>query len=281
MASYILDDKARFPGTTNPSIDDYARACSKAVDEALEKWPVAQTTENATVSTGFLGDKKFRSTLWTQSFDVSTREEDNGTPSLEELLSNLQDIFSSDDLEKHAKEWDTTFAGARIVEKLSKNENGNVNDDTILVHWKFNASPLAGRDMLYLVHKLEEEKDDNNNNNKNGRVLRLTYAYASVSDGWVKENTGKEVDYSINNDGVKRVRSFNCYPSCDRITIYNTDEKSTKKITVDHLLTPELAGGIVPFMFNNVFKKALIQQNAHESEAMREYVLSLCKTSKK
>jgi len=62
---------------------------------------------------------------------MATENKDNsigGSSSLEDLLSNLKDLFSSDDLGKHAKEWDATFAGANRLGKLS--ENG----DTILVH---------------------------------------------------------------------------------------------------------------------------------------------------
>ena len=228
--SFILDDKSKFPGT-NQSIAEYARACSHAIDEALKEWPIAETTKNAKVSTGFVGDNELLSTLWTQSFEVvGTEDKDNSignSSSLEDLLSNLKDLFLSDDLGKHAKEWDATFAGANILGKLS--ENG----DTILVHWKFNASPLKGRDMLYLIHRLEEEEETND-----GRILRLTYAYASVNDDWVVSNIGTQVEYTSEDEN--RVRAFNCYPSCDRITVYKDKlSGSGTKITVDHLMSSQ------------------------------------------
>ena len=63
MASYRLDETANFPQSTARTIEDYARACSKAVDEAVEEWPIVATTENARVSTGFVGDNRLMSTL--------------------------------------------------------------------------------------------------------------------------------------------------------------------------------------------------------------------------
>ena len=268
--AFILDDEASFP-KPNASIEEYARACSNAVDEAVAKWPVVETTENATVSTGFIGDNKLRSTLWTQSFDVVTSKDNKdaeGQIVLEDLLSSFKDIFSSDDLAKHATEWDATFAGADIVAKLAENDKTNV------VRWRFDASPLSSRDLLYLIHRLEETTDEKNPK----QILRWTYGYASVSDEWVKETTGNEVNYA---EGENRIRSFNCFPSCDRMTVYMDDPSSgTAKVTVDHLLTTDLAGQVGPFLFNNFFKKAAIQASAHESEAMRMYALSLCTSSK-
>ena len=267
---YILDDKSNFP-KPNASIEEYARACSDAVDKVLSEWPVVETTENGKVSTGFIGDNKLRSTLWTQSFDVAMSEDntDNGGHLLlDDLLSSFKDIFSSDDLAKHAKEWDATFAGAEVVAKLSEN------DETILVRWKFDASPLSGRDMLYLVHRLEETTNEKNPK----QILRMTYAYASVSDEWVKNTTRNQVNYV---DGEDRVRSMNCFPSCDRITVCTEDPSSgVATVTVDHLLTTDLGGRIGPFLYNNFFKTALIQANAHECEAMRKYALSLCKANR-
>lgn len=264
----MLDDKASFP-RTNASIEEYSRACSEAVDEALAEWPVVETTENGKVSTGFIGDNKLRSILWTQSFDVAMGEnsaESDGNLLLDNLVSGFKDIFLSDDLAKHAKEWDATFAGVDTVAKLSEN------DETILVRWKFDASPLSSRDLLYLIHRLEETTDEKNPQ----QILRLTYAYASVSDEWVQETTGNQVNYT---DGEDRIRSLNCFPSCDRITVYTKDPYSgTAKVTVDHLLTTDLGGRIGPFLYNNFFKTALIQASAHECEAMRKYAVSLCKS---
>ncbi|EJK66847.1 hypothetical protein THAOC_12187, partial [Thalassiosira oceanica] len=80
-------------------------------------------------------------------------------------------------------------------------------------------------------------------------------------------------------DGGKRVRALNCFPSCDRITAYR-DGQGRAKVQLDHLMTTGVGGWIGPLCFNNLFKKALIQANAHESEAMREYALLLCQSNK-
>ncbi|EJK70713.1 hypothetical protein THAOC_07906, partial [Thalassiosira oceanica] len=71
----VLEDTAGFPHA-HATIDDYARACSEAVDSALREWPIAETTAHAIVSTGFVGTNVLRSTLWTQSFDVATPKEE-------------------------------------------------------------------------------------------------------------------------------------------------------------------------------------------------------------
>ena len=282
---YFLDEKAKFTGTTN-STEAYARACSDAVDEALAEWQIEERTKNATVSTGFIGDNKLSSYLWTQSFDTDTvtetenenENEDGGSAlKFEDLLSNLKDLLiSSENYIAHAKKWDATFAGASIVGKLS--------DKEALVHWKFDAPPLRGRDMMFVAYQLTDESPSQTQTNDDPHgvpVLRITFAYASVSDDWAKQHSRKET-VGDNNSWCKRVRAFNCYPSCDRITVYDNPSSSGggKKIVLDHLTTTDLGGWVGPCCFNNLMKEAHIQAYAHECEAVREYVLSLCKTGK-
>ncbi|EJK64986.1 hypothetical protein THAOC_14221, partial [Thalassiosira oceanica] len=197
---------------------------------------------------------------------------------LDDLLSNLKDLFLSEDSFKHAREWDSTFEDAKIMKRFS--------DKDILVHWKFKASPLSGRDMLYIVTELHEEgpppskSNPNDNEGSDQWVDRWMYAYASVSDDWAKNPSGEDSVGSIEiEDGGKRVRALNCFPSCDRITAYR-DGQGRAKVQLDHLMTTDVGGWIGPLCFNNLFKKALIQANAHESEAMREYALLLCQSKK-
>jgi hypothetical protein len=114
----------------------------------LAEWQIEERTKNATVSTGFIGDNKLSSYLWTQSFDTITENEnDYGGSALEfeDILSNLKEIFiASEKYIAHAKKWDATFAGASLMGKLSDKED--------LVHWKFDAPPLRGRDMLFVAY---------------------------------------------------------------------------------------------------------------------------------
>ena len=97
---------------------------------------------------------------------------------------------------KHSAEWDSTFEDARVLEKLS-------DDNNALVHLKFAASPLSSREMLCVVHRHEEGPPSTpqcKNEKKEGGadgdvgggvgddwVLWLTFAYASVGDKWTRE----------------------------------------------------------------------------------------------
>lgn len=266
MPSLVLDETTGFGLKT---IEDYARACSEAADEALEEWPVAQTTKNGEVSTGFIGDNQLRSTLWTQSFRVDSTTTADG-PSQDDLLEVLDEVFAaSENLTKHAPGWDNTFSGGRILKQLSDTDG--------LVHWKFDAAPLAGRDMLYVCHTARQPNDDKIGDDHGDRrvLFRVTYAYASVGDEWAKKNCGTDnVNNNDDADVAKRVRASNCFPSCDRVTVY--ESKGERTLVVDHLMTTDIGGWIRPVCFNNLFKSALIKANAHECEALREYVLSVC-----
>ena len=51
------------------------------------------------------------------------------------------------------------------------------------------------------------------------------------------------------------------------------------RIQLDHLMTTGIGGWVPTVCFNHLFKSALIEANAHESEAMRDYVLSLLEQS--
>ena len=51
------------------------------------------------------------------------------------------------------------------------------------------------------------------------------------------------------------------------------------RIQLDHLMTTGIGGWVPTLCFNHLFKSALIEANAHESEAMRDYVLSLLEQS--
>jgi len=272
MSPIFLDDTVKFPcngsftsSSSNadnhtPSIEEYAHACSRATDEAKMDWAIAGMTTNASVKTGFFG--KLRSTLWTQEFHT-WEDPDGAMLKYKDLLESLEDIFSGENSFRHATQWDDTFAGASLVAKLSEKSN--------LIYWKFNAPPLAGRDMLFLVHRKKEVNDAPDYNSKdNNWEVRVTYAYASVNDEWAKKHG------FVNLHGSKRVRALNCFPSCDRIRVRNDTINNTKKIiSIDHLMTTDVGGWVRPFCFNNLFKRSLIQANMHECEKMRNYILSL------
>ena len=62
--------------------------------------------------------------------------------------------------------------------------------------------PLSARDMVYTISNVTEGP-------------KTTYGYASVSDAWVTDTL--EGGGAIKSTG--KVRSFNIFPTCDRVTI--------------------------------------------------------------
>jgi hypothetical protein len=241
----ILDDDSNF---SRKSLSEYCTSCSNAVDTALNEWEVVRKTSNAKISHGFINANNLISLLWTQHF---TSPPDN-------LIKKLESLFLSSDLKKHALEWDASFHDCKILGTL-KNEPG-LASDPLLVQWQFNASPLAGRYMVYVVSAKDESPSANDE-----WLKRTTYGYASVKDEWVSKLAELDVE------STGRVRSMNTFPSCDRITVYKDG-----RVQLDHLMTTNIGGWVPTSCFNNLFKSALIEANAHESEAMREYVLKLC-----
>jgi len=340
--TFTKHDRNNLPSGYSRYLEDYSQKCSDAVDEALSDWPIIarsaggaggnnNDSHNATVRTGFVGDNVLRSTLWRQSFEVIAKkqDQDNRTSSLgsihesstfsvteneqddtkqplykDDLLDALQSIFSSPDLATHASEWDQTFVNASVVDCGAKDR---------LVHWTFQASPLAKRDMLYVIHEDRQEITTRPSNVRQSALtsacartsslsnsssigssvydteLQITYAYASIRDEWVRQK-GLVHPASLADTKKRRkglVRAFNCFPSCDRVTVFrhrkrqgkrhSGNEETTYTITVDHLMTTNVGGWIGKNVYNHCFKKALIQANLHEAEAMRNYILKLCR----
>jgi hypothetical protein len=81
------------------------------------------------------------SMMWVQEFE----EESDG------LVSHaLTSMFNSEDIAVHATKWDATFKGADILKDFGDGLSKE-SPSTRLVHWRFNASPLAGRELVYLI----------------------------------------------------------------------------------------------------------------------------------
>ena len=251
-SSVLLDTASNAPSTT---LSSYCTKCSNAVTKALTDWKPIRETANAQISHGYIEDNTLISMLWTTTYV--------NPPS--NLIQHLKDLFIGDNetLKKHALEWDATFHDAELLGKITDVAVAGQGLTTapLLIHWQFNATPLAGRDMVYVVSAKEDipsPKDD--------WISRTTYAYASVHDEWIETVL---INKSVPTTG--RVRSMNCFPSCDRVTVYKDG-----RVQIDHLMTTSIGGWVPTCCFNNLFKSALIDANCHESEAMRKYALSLC-----
>ena len=250
-SAVLLDDASNAPSST---LTDYCTNCSAAVTMALNDWPVVRKTDNAMISHGFVENNKLMSMLWTTTISNPTSN----------LLEKFAELFAGqhDDLKKHALKWDATFHDAELIGTIDDPEIAGLGlaSSPLLVHWQFNALPLAGREMVYVVSSKDEKPSSSDT-----FLSRTIYAYSSVKNEWV--NTVLERT-EIKKTG--RVRSLNCFPSVDRVTVYKD------RVQLDHLMTTDIGGWVPTYCFNNIFKAALIEANCDESEAMRKYVLSLC-----
>jgi hypothetical protein len=232
-----LDAEANFP---NHTLVEYCTACSNAVDTALATFQTASNTAHATVAHGFVDDNRLLSMFWTTTFQAPDPQ----------LLPHLHSLFHSKDLKTHALQWDNTFHDCAVLGTLPNTGNtGDLSTDPLLVHWQFNAAPLSGRDMLYVVSTKEEQPTKND-----AWVKRTTYAYASVTEEWVHNATEKDTHIQY----TGRVRSKNTFPSCDRVTIFKD------RVQLDHLMTTDIGGWVSPCCFNHLFKSALVEANKHE-----------------
>eukprot|EP00729_Bicosta_minor_P010915 gene10915-9747_t len=231
------------------TLSEYAEACSREVDAAVAAWPVVKTAGNgARVYCGYAvgGESKNLSVMWVQEF-AST------CPALPRAL---QSICQSKDIAVHAKEWDSTFVEAEVVGSIpydgadsSDRLSHSTGTGSDVVHWQFAAGPLSAREMVYTINQT------------------TTYAYASVSDAWVAETLG-------GGSAIKRtgkVRSFNMFPTCDRVTILPDGQG----VRVEHLMTTRIGGWVPKWAFNNLFKSALIDANAHEAEEFKTFAENL------
>lgn len=118
--------------------------------------------------------------------------------------------------------------------------------------------------------------------------LQITYAYASIREDWVRQNglvNPASITTEKDSKDQKFKRAFHRFPSCDRVTVFrhrkrvrrgkrsssSTVSEDTFTIVVDHLMTTD-----AKVVFKKP-KKALIKENLQEAEAMRDYVLKLCR----
>ena len=153
---FNLDTASNYPGK---KLSEYSTDCSDAVSLALETWNVSRVTDNATIRHGYVNDNKSLSMLWTTTF-----QREAGSSSSVDLEDQLRDLFHSQNLKKHALMWDNTFHDCRLLGTFNSDDD-ELFQPPLLVHWQFNAAPLASREMvqknLFLFFsylKLEEKK---------------------------------------------------------------------------------------------------------------------------
>lgn len=237
-----LDDTAGC--TEGKSMQDYCKMCSEELDVALESLDLQYSTDAFKVYCGKVRpDSTLISTMWVQEFD-------GNDPYISKCID---EAMVGDDIAGLAKRWDDTFDSADVVLNYEPEKNfvGK------LIHWRYNARPLSGREMVYLACGLTEENV-------------TTYAYASVSNAWCETNFDVKIKKFKG-----RERSCNLFPSCDRVT-----KLKNGKIRLEHLMTTSLGGWVPNWIFNVFFKKPLIQTYTAEAKHYRKFILDFAKECK-
>eukprot|EP00308_Calcidiscus_leptoporus_P013047 CAMPEP_0119377620 /NCGR_PEP_ID=MMETSP1334-20130426/45826_1 /TAXON_ID=127549 /ORGANISM="Calcidiscus leptoporus, Strain RCC1130" /LENGTH=229 /DNA_ID=CAMNT_0007396601 /DNA_START=9 /DNA_END=698 /DNA_ORIENTATION=+ len=228
MSSLTLDAASAGPH----DLDQWQRGCEAACEEALT-WPVWKTTASgARVSSGFISGTRIRSMFWVQELPAEK----------EARVKSL--IFPLAEVGRNAPQWDATFQGADVVATDSP-----LPDGVELVKWRFKASPLSKRDLLYLLAWRPLTSGA-------AGGIALYPSVESYPDTSVRGETGK------------RVRAYNMYPSCDRIT-----HLADGRIQICHLITSRLGGCVPDYVYNTAFAPSVRSNYAHEAEAFHTHVL--------
>ena len=137
---FHLDTASNYPGK---KLSEYSTDCSDAVSLALDTWNVSRVTDNATVRHGYVNDNKSLSMLWTTTFQRGA----GSSSSSVNLEDQLRDLFHSQNLKKHALMWDNTFHDCHLLDTFNSDDD-ELFQPPLLVHWQFNAAPLASREMV-------------------------------------------------------------------------------------------------------------------------------------
>ena len=252
------------------SLSRYARECSTAVDVAAAEWPISRTVGRTgdTVRVGYAAGSSHLSVMWTHVFPARR--------AAVSILAAIKAMCVGANLAAHAPAWDSTFDGAEILGKLassrckppregdSSDDGGSGDDDdALVVRWHFNAPPLAKRELLYAIATRREKE-----------TAQTTYAYASVTDAWASIALRRAVPQANVTTAVqpqkKRVRCWNNFPSCDRVTVLPDGA-----VLLEHMITTRIGGWIPRACFNVIFRSALIDASVHECAAFAQYAEEL------
>ena len=241
------------------TLAQYAAECSSAIDAALTSWAVAKTSPSGdAVYAGYCTpSRQHLSVMWVHNFDAA---ESAG------LVEALDAMCTGDALAEHAVRWDSTFDAASTL--------GRLDTTSTLVRWQFSAAPLAPRELLYaIVAQRGRGGATVGDRAGSAELSTTTYAYASVSDAWARAALGAGEWARAAGVPSQRVRSANLFPSADRVT-----RRADGGIRVEHIITTRIGGWVPRFVFNRIFKSALIEASVHESAAFAAYAVELAAT---
>ena len=143
-------------------LGDWLDRANQAVDAALTAWrPVAIAKNGARVFAGKIEGSPTISMLWQQEFDVCDQ-------------AVLLDVFHNHhNMEAHATVWDHTYQGSDTLSHLPPVSESDCSVHA--VHWKFNASPLSQRELLFLSARKSMDPEGNT----------IVFGYPTVSDKWL------------------------------------------------------------------------------------------------
>lgn len=196
--------------------------------------PKVRTDFGADIYVGRLPDQSIISTMWVQEFATPT----------EKQKAKILSMYNDPSVGQGAEKWDSTFLGANLLATAKVDSR-----ISLLVSWRYQAPPLAARELLYLVHQQQDSSS-------------LTIGYPSVSKRWVKKH------WNIKDWSTGFVRSKNRFPSCDRIEVI----EAGKKLRIAHLMTTDIGGWFSPTIVRLFLQKTLLSTYIKEARRFREHV---------
>ena len=187
-----------------------------------------------------------------------------------------------------AAEWDTTFLGAEYLA-----DHGNPSDDLSqfarLVRWRFRAAPLQDREMLYIVVPYRPSDS----------VGPLMLAYISVkgprypvaagfsrgTQAFVQKNH-TAIEPAANPLLLLQCSTFfymcvhmhprsallarNLVPSFDLCEMGTDGGTGSGALRIQHCMTTDIGGGVAYWVWNHIFKSAVLAQNEVEAAHVRD-----------
>jgi NADH dehydrogenase FAD-containing subunit len=149
---------------------------------------------------------------------------------------------------EQAAEWDTTFLGAEYLAEHGSPED--LSRFARLVRWRFKAAPLQDREMLYIV--VPYRGSSLGALSGDGGDSPLMIAYISVRGRRYPPLPG-------------HTRARNLVPSFDLCDAVGRDGGGMA-LRIQHCMTTHIGGSVPDWVWNRVFKSAVLTQN--ESEAL-------------
>lgn len=239
LESLELELDVPFPGGVNPAdgvaaLLEYNWRIGHASRELLDLIP--NSVDGITVRHGWKPNLDVFSVEWEQTV--------NGVKVDAFLDMNLRRMA------EQAAQWDTTFLEAEYL--ADHGTPADLSRFARLVRWRFRAAPLQDREMLYIV------------------VPHGGGTSAGAADGgpWMVSYISVRGARFPVAAGYARAR--NCVPSFDLCEPVSGSVGDDDALRVQHCMTTDIGGRVPNWVWNNVFKSAVLGQNAVEAAHVRD-----------